>query len=151
MRLHLVLAILFSFASFSYGQALGGISSVALAIDLSRETDARACGVSIASVDAAMHIPLSNSRLNVVKVGDAVLWASVNVLQAPNGQCAAAITVALRRPLSLQSAADSPRVLGDVWSNSHLLIGFPQGFGKVTSDKVKDFTKQLIAAWLKDR
>jgi hypothetical protein len=98
-----------------------------------------------------MHIPLSNSRLSVVKVGDAVLSTTVNVLQAPNGQCAAAINVALSRPLSLQPHAGSPRVSGEVWNNSHLLIGFPQGFGKATSEKVDDFTKQFIAAWLKDR
>ncbi len=146
-----MLVILLSFASVAYGQALSGINSVTLAVDLSREADAQACGVSVASVDAAMHIPLSNSRLNVVKVGDAVLSTNVNVLQAPNGQCAAAIKVALSRPLSLQSNAGSPRVFGEVWSNSHLLIGFPQGFGKATSDKIDDFTKQFIAAWLKDR
>lgn len=150
-RYSVLLAILLSFPPFSYGQALSGISAVSLAVDLSREADARACGVSVASVDAAMRIPLSNSSLSVVKIGAAVLSAGVNVLQAPNGQCAAAITVALDRPVSLQPAAGSPRVGGQVWSNSHLLIGFPQGFGKATSDKVEDFTKQFIAAWLKDR
>ena len=152
MRHHTGLfAVLICLAPLSYGQALGGIESVTLAVDLEREVDARACGVSVASIDAAMRIPISNTRLVVAKVGGAVLSAGVNVLQAPNGQCAAMIAVALSRPVSLQSDINSPRVIGEVWGNSHVLIGFPQGFGKAVSDKVEDFTKQFLAAWLKDR
>lgn len=153
MRHHLTfLAIFLALAPSAYAQELSGINSVMIVAELGDESFARACGVSVASVDAAMRIPVSNSRLRSVKVStDAILYANVNVVQAPNGQCAAAITVEVTRHLFLKPHEGSPRVFGTVWSNSYTLIGFPQGFGKATSDKVEDYTKQMIAAWLKDR
>ena len=152
MHYHVCLfAALCSIPTLACAQALKGIETVTLAVDLDREPDARACGISLASIDAAMRIPLSNTRLEAVKAGDAVLSANVNVVQAPNGQCAAAISVGLSRTVLLQPHVNSPRVFGTVWSNGHVLVGFPQGFGKAISEKVEDFTKQFLAAWIKDR
>ncbi len=150
-RFTAMLVSLLLFVPFAQGQAVSGIASIALSVDLSTEASARACGISVASLDAAMRIPLSNTRLSVMKGADGVLSTNVNVVQAPNGQCAATIAVSMSRLVSLQADPKSPRVFADVWSNSHVLIGFPSGFGKAVYDKVDDFTKQFIAAWLKDR
>jgi hypothetical protein len=150
LRCTALVVTLLAFTSHSNAQALTGIASPMLTVDVEPATYATACGISTARVDAALRTPISNSRLVAAKTGDSVLSAQVNVVQWQTGMCAASVTIALSRPLSLQPDPRSPRVFGDVWSKSYVLIGPPENFSRAVYDKVDDYTKQFIGAWLKD-
>jgi hypothetical protein len=141
--------LLIAFATLSHGQSLKGVSTIGVISDIGDASSARYCGIADATVEAAMRIPLSNTRLIVKNdSASAFLYTNVNVLQMPTGTCAASISVELRRMVSVDSS--SPRVLAEVWNNSHLMAGQPLGFGKRVSEKVEEFSKQFIGAWLKD-
>src|SRR5262245_43547476 len=97
-----------------------GISALRIVIERLDE-DARACNVTEAALDAAVRLPVSNSRLPVSDLGPGqqVPWSyvAVTVIRMSNGLCVASYDVSIKR---------YSKEFGDtvaVWSKSGLMTG----------------------------
>jgi hypothetical protein len=128
---------------------LEGVITVGIVIEELRE-DAALCNVSKDALDAAVRLPLSTSRLKVTNEYryPYYLYVNVNVMRLPNGVCIANVDISFIRPVELLLA--DGLVDGSVWSKGSLLSGPSSEFGGRVDGVVEGYTKQFIAAWLKD-
>lgn len=129
---------------------LSDISSVRIVVDVDRQPDAQLCGVTADSIEAAIRLPASNTKLQVDSQANVLLAASVNVVQGPDGTCAASISLSAIRLVSIHPDAPS-RQMAEVWDKSYILLGRQAEFGRAASNKIEDYTKQFISAWLADQ
>lgn len=133
--------------SLSHAQALREVGPISLVVEeLSKS--AEPCGISIDALDAAMRIPLSNSRLKVSGSSRPYLYANVNVIHPTATLCIAAVNLSFRRVLT--AGFDGSAVVGTVWEDGALLSGPPVTFGRRVTEAIEDRTKLFIGAWLKE-
>ena len=115
------------------------------------DEDARLCGVTRESVDAAARIPLSTSRLRVDN-GDIGPYFYVQVTVLRSGSyCMAAINLALTRPVWLRPGAQTQDlVMARVWNRGGVISGADANFGRRVMNDIETYTKQFVGAWLRD-
>ena len=139
----LLAALLICCSALASAQALKGVESVNIVVE-EPDQDATDCGITKDALDAAVRLPLSNSRL---KIKDGLfipdLFVRVTALKTNNQNCAVSTQIQLYK--WIQSEMD----FGGFWQNTHLLTGPKSSMGKRVTDKFESFTKQFIAAWLK--
>jgi hypothetical protein len=95
-------------------------------------------------LDAAVRIPLSNSKLRVTNVSNTMsyLYVKVALLQI-NNSCAGSILV------SFNKYSKSENDTGEFWNKSMIIYDNKNSIRKSISDDVESFAKEFIAAWLK--
>ena len=116
--------------------------------------DAAKCNVTKGGLDAAARLPLDASRLRIDPDAGPYVSVAVTVTDgfdrsAPSGAgCVATLDVGLRRTLAIPGT--NQLVFGaTAWGRDALLTGPSSGFGQRVNQYVTDFTKELIAEWIK--
>ncbi len=137
--------VLLVFAAFASAGPLTGIIAVGILIEAPNDALQR-CGVSEDALDAAVRLPLAASRLRFHDaLGHPYIYVNATAVMV-QGMCIAHVEVSLNRALM----RETERVRGYVWSKGALMVGEASGFKKRVTDYVEGFTKEFIAAWLKD-
>jgi hypothetical protein len=131
-------------------RGLTGLQSARIVIE-DLDEEARQCGVTRDTLDAAARITLSNSRLRVDN-GDVGPYYYVQVTVLRSGTyCMAAINVALTRPVWLRPGAQTQDVvLARVWSRGGVISGGEANFGRRVMMDVEGYTKQFLGSWLRE-
>ena len=126
--------------------AFVGVSEVDIVVeDLS--DNAAKCNVTEGGLYAAVRLPLDASRLRINPDASPSVYVRVTALLEPR-ECAAFVQVSLKRRLAIPGTTQL--VFGAmVWDNGTLLAGPSSDFGQRVNQRVTDFTKQLIAEWIK--
>ncbi len=131
-------------------RGLTGLQAARIVVE-DLDEDARLCGVTRESVDAAARIPLSGSRLRVDN-GDIgpYFYVQVTVLRSGNF-CMAAINLALTRPVWLRPGAQTQDlVMARVWNRGGVISGGEANFGRRVMNDIEGYTKLFIASWLRE-
>ena len=131
-----------------------GVSAVSIFVDHptgdDSAKDAAKCNVTKSGLDAAARLPLDASRLRInpdVSPLSPYVYVSVSALWEPRG-CAAFVQVSLKRSLAIPGT--NQLVFGaTVWERGYVLTGPSSGFGQRVNQQVTDYTKELIAEWIK--
>lgn len=136
------LGFLFLGSSLTWASALKGVREVDLLVE-NLDSDARSCGVSSDMIDAAIRLPISNTRLKLVqKDGNGYVYANANIIDL-GARCVMNLT------LQYNKLSISELQYGVFWSKSSLWI-WPKNDTKNQVEKEFDsFARQFIAAWLK--
>ena len=121
---------------------LKGLGSVEVAVGKLDE-DARKCGVSEDSLDAAIRLPLSASQLPINSGSLAFVHVALNVIRPMGGVCVASVQVRLFR------YSEEFRAVVAAWHRDELMTGSAATFGSRVNASVEELTKVLIASWLK--
>lgn len=135
-----------------HAQKLNGVRSVGILVE-EVDQDAASCGISKDGIDAAIRIPISNSRLVISNSPPGVpyVYAQVTVLKLGNGGCVGSIPLELNRFVWLAPGARQlESQIAAVWGRSSVVAGLPTNFPRIAGNMIEDMTKLLIAAWLKD-
>jgi hypothetical protein len=131
---------------------LRGLQDVSILVE-DLDDDAKQCGITESALDAAVRLPVSASRLKIAKdFGEGTDRSYVYVVVItvrPADICIASVSVSLRRTVLLQTPPESRFQGASTWEKSSVMTGPAYSFGKRVSDNVEGFTKELIAAWLK--
>lgn len=127
--------------------AFVGVSAVDIVVEALHD-GARECNVSESGLDAAVRLPLDASRLRIDRSSADYVYVRVNVLPLQNGVCVAEVEVMMIRGLVIpntQRFIDA----ATVWDKGALMTGTASNFRQRVNQLVTDYTKQLIAEWLK--
>jgi hypothetical protein len=127
----------------SVDRGLKGLVSTGIVVEDLDDEEARKCNISEASLDAAIRLPLSASRLTVDSSSSAYAYVNVTVLRVESGLCVASVRVQLSRWV------EEFRTTAVVWDRGRLMGGSPATFESRVLNGVEGSTKLLIAAWLK--
>lgn len=152
----LVAAVLLGFALAGPGHAqsgdksLQGIKSVFVLVEDLDEA-ARQCGISADALDAAVRIPISNSRLGLSKESfGAYLYVNVVALRLNSGICAVNLQLRFTRWVWFAPNANPlDSAYGSVWDRGELRTGSSATIGRSVVESLEGLTKQFIGAWLK--
>jgi hypothetical protein len=130
-------------SALSSAEAMRGVQNIAILIE-NLSDDTVKCNVSKDMLDAAVRIPLSNSKLRVTNVSNTMsyLYVKVALLQI-NNSCAGSIL------LSFNKYSKSENDTGEFWNKSMIIYDNKNSISKSISDDVESFAKEFIAAWLK--
>lgn len=131
-------------------RGLNQFSTVQLIVETPDE-DARRCGITEASLDAAMRLPISATKLAITKAYAPILHISTTAIALPNGMCAIAVRMAYSRPFWPYRGDTGPMVWAESWQHLDLLTGSPATIGKRVADSAEGATKVFLAAWLKEQ
>ena len=124
-----------------------GVSEVKILVE-DLDDGAEKCNVTKGGLDAAARLPLDASRLRIDPVASSRVYVRVTALSTSSGLCAAFVSVALKRPLAIPGT--NQLVFGAaVWDVGTILTGPSSDFGQRVNQDVGDFTKELIAEWIK--
>ena len=132
-----------------------GVSEVSIFVEDLGDGEAK-CNVTKGGLDAAVRLPLDASRLRIDPDASPYVYVVVTVtdgsrflLPAPSGGgCVGSLSVGLRRTLAIPGTTQL--VFGaSVWEKGYSLTGPSSGFGQRVNQQVTDFTKELIAEWIK--
>jgi hypothetical protein len=135
-----------------HGQTSGlkGYTEIAIKVG-SLDDAARSCGISVDALDAAMRLPLANSRIKVSQQSVGTLTAEVTALQVqPSQGCVGSVAVMFSRPFFDGRPPNASIVFGITFAKESLITGDPGYVSRSAEQLVESFTKQFIAAWLKD-
>ena len=128
------------------GNNFVGVSEVDIVVEGLSDNAAK-CNVTKGGLDAATRLPLDASRLRINPDASSYVYVRVAALWEPSG-CAAFVQVVLKRSLAIRGT--NQLVFGAmVWDNGTLLTGPSSDFGQRVNQRVTDFTKELIAEWIK--
>ncbi|MEQ1867746.1 MAG: hypothetical protein ABL996_24255 [Micropepsaceae bacterium] len=111
---------------------------------------AKRCHITESGLDAAMRLPLDQSRLRVdlnAPVTAPYAYVAVTAVAIDNGRCAAYVDVQLNRKLRLP--ASEVLVGATVWHTGSLLTGPPDDFSERVTREVSAYTREMIAEWIK--
>jgi len=123
-----------------------GVSEVNIVVEDLADAAAK-CNVSKGGLDAAVRLPLDASRLRINPHALSYVYVNVSALWEPRG-CAASVQVELKRSLAIPGTTQW--VYGaSVWDKGTILTGTSSYVGKGVNQSVTDFTKELIAEWIK--
>ena len=122
-----------------------GVSGVDIVVEALSDNAAK-CNVTDGGLDAATRLPLDASRLRIIPDASPYVYVRVTALWEPSG-CAAFVAVSLIRRLAIPGTTQL--VYGSVWDTGTILTGPSSDFGQRVNQNVTDFTKRLIAEWIK--
>lgn len=131
--------------SFASASALIGVREVGILIE-ELDKDAAECNITEDLLDASVRIPLSNSRLRIVKMGsvpDSYIYVHTIVLDDKEF-CVVSIEVSFMKYIS------SERDTGEFWARSQVMSLRKLNVSTRVSGNVELMTKQFISAWLKE-
>lgn len=128
--------------------AFVGVSAVRILVEGLDDAAAK-CNVTTSGLDAAARLPLDASRLRITPaLSFSDVYVAVTALSLPSGLCVARVSVDLNRTLAIPGT--NQLVFGaTVWHKGTLLTGPSSDFGQRVNQYVTDFTKELIAEWIK--
>jgi hypothetical protein len=131
-------------------KSLKGISEVNIVIE-DLNDDAKACGIRVDALDAAVRIPISSTKITVSGGMFApMLYARVVAVRPTPTSCAVYVSLNAQKLLWLQpGAALMDFELAGVWDNGAILSGPTYDMGKRVSDALEGQTKRFIGAWLR--
>jgi hypothetical protein len=138
----LMLALLVSFGGTVHAQALAGVRGVNIVVE-NLTDNASKCGITKNLLDAAVRLPLSNSRITIVNGASQYLYVSAVFLVQSSSSCAAVYS------LSFNKFVPSEKDTGEFWREGGIITGNPEYVSRNISNNLESFTKQFIAAWLK--
>ena len=129
--------------------AFVGVSAVHIFVATTPDDDDAKCNVTKGGLDAAVRLPIDASRLRINPDASPYVYVNANVLMMPDGLCVATFTVGLKRTLAIPgtnqlvfSATVWESATSTIWARSSI-------FWLQLNQSVSDFTKQLIAEWIK--
>lgn len=138
----LTLALLASFGcAVSAQQALSGVRQVDIVVE-TLDDDAAKCSITKDGIDAAVRLPLSNSRIRIDRDAPAYLYVNANVMVMPNRTCVANLLITFKK------YSASERSMGDFWNKGTLMSGAPDYVSQRIYINAENLTKQFVAAWL---
>lgn len=120
-----------------------GIKEVGILIE-NLDEDATKCNMTEDFLDAAVRLPISNSKIRVVdmnKFPSAYIYVKLIIIREQE-MCTAYIRVALNKYIPGENT-------GEFWNKDGLLIYRKVNFQQKIGEQLESFTKQLISAWLK--
>lgn len=126
-------------------RALSGISAVGIVVER-LDPDAASCGIVEESLDAAARLPIANSRLKLDRRAQSYVYVRVTAMRI-GSTCFATTEVSFRRPMWTKSE-QGVAVWSRVWDLGYVIAGPAGDVGKKVNDKVEEFAKRFIAAWL---
>jgi hypothetical protein len=139
---YFIFAILFITSNFVFADALRGVKEVGIII-AELDEDARKCNVTKDHLDASVRIPLSNSRVRVVKVATSAMFVTLTVMALSDNSCVANLN------LEFVKYIPSEQMEGEFWSKSSIYIYDKRNFQQIIGERLESFTKQFVSAWLK--
>jgi hypothetical protein len=139
-----ILVILLT-SSIVSAQVLRGVGEITILIeDLDR--DAIRCNLSKDMIDASIRLPLSNSKIRIVKndtYPDSYLYANVIAIDAGS-------TCQIYVELAYQKYVKTEKKYGQFWRKNVLIGATKSNSPKIVGDDLESFTKQFLSAWLVD-
>ena len=137
------LAFLLSFFTFSvFASALKGVKETTIVIERLDEDHVK-CGITENMIDAAVRIPISNSRLKITnRQTSGFIYVNVGALSFENF-CVVSIQLTYAKFIISENES------GRFWFKSHLMSWNRNDIGLRVTDRLEALTKELIAAWLK--
>ena len=139
----LIAIVFFSLTAFScFASGLKGVKEVRIVIERLDEVAVK-CGITEALVDAALRLPISNSRLRITNVPrDGYVYANVTALEVRNS-CAVHTTLAFTR------YSTDMNDVGIFWRTGGIVYWDKNDLPNRISNDFEQYTKEFIAAWLK--
>ena len=139
---YILVALLLANISTLQASALRGIKEVGILIEVLHE-DAVKCGITKGMIDAAIRVPLSNSKLRITeRLNSGVVYADVNTILIQN-------TCAVSLRLSYLKFVASENDSGQFWNRSMLLLHSRHEIVMKTSNQLELYTKEFISEWLR--
>lgn len=121
-----------------------GVKEITILVE-GLDSDASACNISKDMIDASVRLPLSNSRIKIVKnedYPDSYLYAYVMTIDS-GSMCRMYVELAYFKFVHIE------KKYGQFWRKNVLLSNNKASAGKVVADDLEAFTKQFVSAWLK--
>lgn len=122
--------------------ALKGVKDIKIVVESLAEDDAK-CGITKGMIDAAVRLPLSNSKINVTErfVGN---YLYINVLSVElRGVCSVIARVEFKKNIPSQND------IGAFWDRQSLSVWGISEINTRVANKLEGFTKEFVAEWLK--
>jgi hypothetical protein len=139
----LMLALLVSFGGTVHAQgALVGVRSIGILVE-DLDNDAQRCGVTKDALDAAVRLPMSNSRIKFLNGMGPYLYVRASFMVLSSSTCVASYS------LSFNKFIPSEKDTGEFWGRGGMTSGSSSYVSQSVNDKIEGLTKQFIAAWLK--
>jgi hypothetical protein len=143
IRLFLVITIFFISPIVS-ADALRGVKEITIIVE-DLDSEASMCNISKDMLDTSIRLPLSNSKIRVVKLEDnPQSFLYVHVIAIDSGSMCR-----LYVELSFRKFVIAEKRYGQFWRKNVLLSNSKLSSSKATGEILEDFTKQFIGAWLK--
>ena len=124
-----------------------GVSAVSILVEKLSDDEAK-CNVTEGGLDAAARLPLDASRLRIDPVASSYVYVRVTALSLSSGLCAGHVGVDLTRMLAIPGT-NQLVFSATVWGKGTIMSGPSSDYGQRVNQRVGDFTKQLIAEWIK--
>lgn len=146
MKLRKLIVVTFALLS-SFGvsaDVMRGVKEITILVE-GLDSDASSCNISTDMIDASVRLPLSNSRIKIVRkeeYPDAYLYAYVMTIDS-GAMCRMYVELAYYKFINVE------KKYGQFWRKNVLLSNNKATAGKVVADDLEAFTKQFISAWLK--
>ena len=132
-----------NFFTFSvFASALKGVAETSIVIEELDEDHVK-CGITENMIDAAVRIPISNSKLKITnRRSSGMIYVNVGAISMGNN-CVVAIQLTYAKFIA------SENDLGRFWFKSRLLSWNRNDVGLRVTNWLEASTKELIAEWLK--
>jgi hypothetical protein len=128
--------------SAASASALYKIKDIDILIE-SLDSAAAECGITKNMLDAAVRVPLSNSKLVIKSKTLNHLYVNANVLSLSNGMCA------INLELNFMKFVESELDTGYFWTESTIMYTSKMNASTRVATALEAYTKQFMAAWLK--
>ena len=122
----------------------GGVTAVDVIVESPDALDPR-CGVTKGGLDAAVRLPLDGSRIAFDKKATDFIYARAT-FDIAQGMCFGFVELEFHRGLY---TPDGKTVSGGVWGRDSLIRSPDEEFGLTAYSVIEQYTKQLIAEWIK--
>ena len=130
--------------SSAAANSLVGLKEVGVLVESLGE-DAKRCNLSEDLIDASVRLPLSNSRIKIVKMEtapDSYLYVNVNIIE-DGAFCILNVVVAHQKYMNIE------REYGQFWSRARLMSQRKTDVSTKITEFVESSTKIFISSWLK--
>ena len=145
MRIKIFIAIAIFLSSFAVSaDVLRGVREITILVEKLDE-DASKCNLSEDMIDAAIRLPLSNSKIRIVKpedYPDSYLYAYVIAVDS-GVMCRLYVELAYRKYIRTEKA------FGQFWRKNLIMSSNKTSVAKTVGDSFEAYAKQFVSAWLK--
>ena len=140
---NLIIIVFASLSIFSASaSALKNVIETGLLIE-NVDEEHRKCGITKNMIDAAVRIPLSNSKLTLTgRMVDSYIYVNVNAREISNF-CALNISLEFKKYIPSQGD------VGSFWYVGGLAVWTKNNAPTMVSTTLEGFSKELVGAWIK--
>ena len=138
----IIIALLLLIFSNAHSSALMGIRETDILVEELREDELK-CGLTKDIIDASIRLPISNTRIKFNSKADSFLYANVNAIYQGN-YCV------FNMRLEFRKYVNSERDVGAFWRKGQVAVWERNNVSRRIADEFESYTKQFIAAWLKE-